>query len=175
MTFMKKLNLQFEKAVRFLAKQLPISDENTRKPILFHDVRVGVYLYQHGYSADIILAGLMHDALEFSSMPEAMLKDEFGENVLRLVKANTKDDSIADKEEKTNELIKRCVRNGKDALIIKAADIADSFEYYTATNNNDQLEYCMRNAKAIFAFKPEDFTDPIFDRLATVMKQYGHD
>jgi hypothetical protein len=41
----KSLNIEFEKAVRLLAEAFPVSDENTRKPVLFHDIRVGVYLY----------------------------------------------------------------------------------------------------------------------------------
>lgn len=162
---LKDLNIYFEKAVRLLTQHAPISDEKSRKALLPHDIRVGVYLYEHGYSKDIVLAGILHDTLEFTTVTEQMLKEQFGDNVLKLVKANTKDDSIKDKEEKTAELIKRCIENGQDALIIKTADIIDSFKYYTAVDNADQLEYCIRNASAIFKYKPNDFNDKIFDEL----------
>lgn len=124
-------------------------------------------MYEHGYSRDNVLAGILHDTLEFTTVTEQILKDEFGDKVLKLVKANTKDDSIVDKEEKTNELIKRCVDAGQDALIVKTADIIDSFKYYTADNNADQLEYCIRNANAIIKYKPDDFVNPIFEELKT--------
>ena len=61
------LSLKFESAVRLLVEHFPISDQNSRKPVLFHDIRVGVYLYNNGYSEDVVLAGLLHDALEWSS------------------------------------------------------------------------------------------------------------
>lgn len=162
---LKTLNVDFEKAVHLLVKYFPISDENSRKPILFHDIRVGVYLYENDYSQDVVLAGLLHDAIEWSEITEQMLRDEFGDNVVRLILANTKDDSITDKFEKTNELIRRCVQNGQDALIVKTADIIDSFKWYSSQNNTGELEYCMRNANAIFKFKSDDFKDKIFDEL----------
>ena len=66
----KLLNVKFEKAVRLLVEHFPPSDESSRKPVLFHDIRVGVYLYEHGYSEDIVLAGLLHDAIEWLSATE---------------------------------------------------------------------------------------------------------
>jgi (p)ppGpp synthase/HD superfamily hydrolase len=57
----KKLSVEFERAVRFLAEHMPPSDENSRKPIMFHDIRVGVYLYENDYPQDIVLAGVLHD------------------------------------------------------------------------------------------------------------------
>ncbi|MFA7209048.1 MAG: HD domain-containing protein [Parcubacteria group bacterium] len=162
----KKLSVGFERAVRFLAEHMPASDENSRKPILFHDIRVGVYLYENGYPQDIVLAGVLHDAIEWSDADERMLRDEFGDEVARLVSASTKDESIADKEEKTNELIQRCVRNGQDALIVKVADILDSFKWYAGQNNGDELKnHCVKNADLILKYKPGNFDDRIFAEL----------
>ncbi len=170
----KSLNTQFEKAVRILAEYMPVSDENSRKPILFHDIRVGVYLYEHGYSEDIVLAGVLHDTIEWSGATEQLLRDEFGDSVVRLILASTKDDTIVDKAEKTNELIQRCVRNGQDALIVKVADILDSFKWYSNQNNEDELKnHCMKNAEAIFRFKPKDFDDKIFDELKSWQERFA--
>ena len=161
----KSLNLKFEKAVRLLVEYMPHSDADSRKPILFHDIRVGVYLYENGYSENIVLAGILHDTIEWSKMKEEMLRNEFGDEIAKLVLANTKDDSITDKEEKTIELIKRCIQNGQDALIVKAADILDSFKWYSSQENKNEIQYCMRNANAIFKFKPTDFNDKKNDEL----------
>ena len=73
----KSLNIEFEKAVRLLTEHMPPSDENSRKPIMFHDIRVGVYLYENGYAQDVVLAGVLHDAIEWSDISEQLLKDEF--------------------------------------------------------------------------------------------------
>jgi (p)ppGpp synthase/HD superfamily hydrolase len=168
------LNIKFEQAVRILARYIPPSDEKNRKPIMFHDIRVGVYLYENGYSGEIVLAGILHDVMEWSSIDQQFLRDEFGDTVVDLILARTRDDSIADKFEKTNELIQRCVQFGQDALIIKTADIIDSFRWYSKQNNETQLGYCMRNANAIFRFKKEDFNDKIFDELKIWRDKYAH-
>ncbi|MFA6159590.1 MAG: HD domain-containing protein [Parcubacteria group bacterium] len=159
------IDIEFEKAVRILAKYLPMSEENSRKPILFHDIRVGVYLYENNYSREIILAGVLHDALEFSEITQDLFKKEFGEEVLKLIKANSKDRTIKDSDERIEELIKRCAETGEEALIVKTADTLDSFKHYTATKNQSELEYCRKTISAIFKYKPESFKDPIFEKL----------
>ena len=171
---LKNLNINFEKAVRLLVDHLPISDKTSRKPILFHDIRVGVYLYENEYSEDIILAGLLHDVIEWSSATEQMIKNEFGNNIVKLILANTKDDTIEDQEDKTKELIQRCVKSGQDALVIKAVDIIDSFKWYSKQNNKDEIQYCLRNAKAIFQYKPDSFDDKIFNELKNWQNKFSH-
>lgn len=166
---MQSLNIEFEKAVRLLAEHYPPSNGNSRKPALFHVIRVGVYLYEKNYSRDIIIAGLLHDAIEWAGMSEETIRQEFGDTVARIVCACTKNDSIRDPKEKIEELIKRCAENGQDSLIVKTADIIDSFKYYTSVKNENELLYCARNTDAIFKYKPAMFTDEIFDEL----KQYG--
>lgn len=161
----KSLDIEFEKAVRMLTQHLPVSKEDSRKPILFHDIRVGVYLYEKDYSRDIVLAGVLHDALEFSAITEEMLQAEFGENVLQMGKANSKDRSIEDPDERIEELIKRCAGAGQDALIVKVADILDSFKHYTKTKNQPELEYCAKTTKAILKYLPKDFKDQAFEEL----------
>ena len=170
----KILNIAFEKAVRLLVEHMPVSNETSRKPILFHDIRVGVYLYENGYGQDIVLAGILHDAIEWSSLTEKILRQKFGDNVAKLILASTKDNSIQDKTEQTNELIARCIQNGEDAIIVKTADILDSFKWYSSQNNEGELRYCMRNANAIFRFKPNDFDDKIFDELKVWRERFAH-
>ena len=123
----QSIDIEFEKAVRMISKYLPVSKESSRKPILFHDIRVGVYLWEKNYSREIILAGLLHDALEFSEISEQMIRDEFGNNVAEIVRACSKDRIIKDLDERIKDLAKRCAEAGKEALIVKAADILDSY------------------------------------------------
>ena len=171
---LKSLNISFEKAVRLLVKYVPLSDENSRKPILFHNIRVGVYLYENNYKSEIVLAGVLHDAIEWSGASEQILKSEFGNNVFKLVLANTKNSLIKDEEKIINELIQRCAQNGQDALIIKTADIIDSFKWYAEQNNIEELQYCIRNANAISKFKPDDFNNKIFDELRNWQAKFTH-
>lgn len=156
---------QFEKAVAMLEQRRPLSDENSKKPALFHDIRVGVYLYEKNYSQDVVLAGLLHDAIEWYGISEETLRSEFGDRVTEIVAACTKDDSIKDPSEKIEKIITRCVNVGKDALIVKTADVIDSYKWYTATQNAKELKYCGINADAIFRLKPDTIQDKVFDEL----------
>lgn len=161
----KTLDIEIEKAIRLISKYFPISDENTRKPVLFHDIRVGTYLYEKNYSLDIILAGFLHDTIEFSKIDQEMLTNEFGKNIVKIVLACTKNRTL-EKDQINEELIKRCAENGKDALIVKTADTIDSFKYYSKVNNIDQLQnHCIITANLIFKYLPKDFNDPIFEDL----------
>ena len=101
------------------------------KPTLFHGIRVGIYLYTNGYSQDIVIAGFLHDIFEDTSVKEEELIHHFGVEVTRLVSACTKDRKIKDSDERIEELIQRCAQQGENALIVKTADILDSFSYYT--------------------------------------------
>jgi len=161
----KELSIEFERAVRFLVKHFSSSEKDCRKSVLFHAIRVGVYLYENGYGREIVLAGLLHDAIEWSGITQHMIKKEFGEDVLKLVLASTKDISIADKEERKQELIKPCARSGKDALIVKVADTIDSFKWYFGQKNEEQIEHCMDVANLIFELRPDNFEDKIFEEL----------
>jgi len=161
----KPLNVEFEKAKKFIEKYLPKPQKGERKPVLPHSIRVGTYLLERNYSRDIVLAGLFHDTLEFSGLTEKIIKDEFGENVAKLVKACTKERSIESSDERIEELAKRASRAGKDALIVRAADTIDSFKYYTETRNLPELEYCRKNAEAIKKYMPDNVDDPIFEEL----------
>lgn len=164
------LSLEFETALRFITAHLPSAAATTRKPLLPHCARVGVYLYEHNYSREIVLAGLLHDVIEFGGVDEQTVRAEFGEAVAELVAACTKDDMIADPQAKTAELIKRCAAAGQDALIVKAVDILDSFKYYTRVANEPELEYCARNAKAILENLPAGCDDGIFGELREWIK-----
>jgi (p)ppGpp synthase/HD superfamily hydrolase len=163
----KSLGIEFERAIRLLTKYFPINEEGSRKPVLFHDVRVAVYLYENGYSDDIVLAGILHDAIEWSKITEEMLQDEFSDKITNLVLASTKNKDI-ERKNRNEELIARCAKAGEEALIIKTADIIDSFKWYLRQNNQEQLQsHCIVDAKLILKYKPEKFQDKIFGELIT--------
>ncbi|MEK7619307.1 MAG: HD domain-containing protein [Patescibacteria group bacterium] len=168
----QSLDLECEQAIRLLVANVPPSDEQSRKPALIHALRVGVYLYQREYSREIILAGFLHDAVEWAGIHERAVREAFGERVASIVTACTKDDSIKKPVEKINELIGRCVANGHDALIVKAADIIDSFSYYSRVQNERELLYCRQNAEAIARLKPESFIDPVFAELFAAFQRH---
>jgi hypothetical protein len=50
-------------------------------------------------------------------------------------------------------------------MVIKAADVLDSFKWYSAQNNLGEIDYCLRNTKEFLNYRPENFNDKIFDEL----------
>ena len=167
----KKLGFECEKVIGFL-NQYMIND-GWKKPAFFHSVRVGTHLFEQGYERDIVIAGFLHDVLEDGTdISEEVLSAEFGENVLQIVKANSKDESIKHKQQKKEDLIKRCIATGEKALIVKAEDILDNFFYYEMTQNEGELlHHCVPHAELLLEKLPADFTDDIFGRLRKKMER----
>ncbi len=105
--------------------------ESPNKPAIPHALRVGELLFEKGFSEDVVNAGLLHDVLEWSDTSEQIIRDSFGDHVVSLIKANTKDRSIEDKQARRQAQIDVCLKIGDDALAIKIADNIDSFRYYS--------------------------------------------
>ncbi len=143
-------------AIKLIKKYCPPSEAHSKKQMLPHVTRVGEYLQENGYSEDIVLAGYLHDMIEWSDINPQIISDQFGPRVLEIIQANSKDRSIDDKDERIQDLCRRCAELGKDALIVKAADTLDSFKHYTKTQNQPELEYCAKNAAAVLRYKTED-------------------
>lgn len=167
---MKSIESYFEKAVRMLCEYMP-SDDELSKPTLFHSIRTGIYLYERDYGQDIVLAGLLHDIIEDTNLTEQQIKDDFGKTVLEIILANSKDKTIKDQTDRINELVKRCIKNGEEALIVKAADVIDNFRYFTKIKNPEGINYCIRNAKTILDNKPVNFQDKIFEELSMELQK----
>ena len=108
------------------------------KPTLLHAIRVGSWLYFHGYETNIVIAGFLHDIIEDTDVTEQDIHEEFGEEVASLVIANTKKTNIAEKKSRNDELIKRCIETSEKASIVKAADIIDNYKYYSSLNRSSR-------------------------------------
>ncbi|OQX50694.1 hypothetical protein B5M47_03440 [candidate division CPR3 bacterium 4484_211] len=114
------------------------------KPVIFHSIRVGLYLYSRGYGKDIVIAGLLHDLLEDSNVTYQEIIQRFGAEVAELVQANSFDKNITDKEKRKNQTLAKCIKKGKSALIIKATDILDNSYYYHLAKGQNLKNLLMR-------------------------------
>ena len=133
---------EIESAVRFLVYSIDESGHNP-KPVIFHSIKVGFRLYQDGYSKEVIIAGLIHDLPEDSKTTLEETKSKFGSRVAELVEAVTFNDKIADEKERYLDTYNRCVKVGKDALVIKAADILDNSYYYKFTKDKKLYKWLL--------------------------------
>ena len=155
----------FERAVLEFAKYFP--KESQKKPFFYHSIRVWVFLWNQGYSEEIQIAGLLHDALEDISISENTIENLFWKNVLQIVKANSKNLSLP-KEEVLEDIIKRCSDYGIDAMIVKIADVYDNFLFYKKINNIPEIRRCKKLVNLILKYK-QNYDDKIFKFLEEVI------
>ncbi|MFA5917692.1 MAG: HD domain-containing protein [Candidatus Gracilibacteria bacterium] len=158
---------KFEQAIRLLVKFYPEQDQ--KKPSLFHSIRVGSYLYNNGYSEEIQIAGLLHDALEDTIISEDTIKKFFGENILKIVIANSKSDNIK-KEEVLENIILKCVEYGENALIVKMIDVYDNFIFYINEQFFSEIDRCKYLAELIIKHKPQPWNDKSFKLVNEILK-----
>lgn len=159
---------EYKDAIDLINQYVP-EEKDRRKPIIPHLLRVGKYLYENNYSDDIVNAGLLHDMIEWTESPKEIILNKFGQHVYDIVIANTKNRDIKDPDKRRNDYIDKCVQVGKDALIVKSADVLDSYNYYKTVNNQEEIDRSVAIAKLILEKLPKDITDPIFKKLNKII------
>jgi (p)ppGpp synthase/HD superfamily hydrolase len=70
----------------------------------------------HGKDPDLVIAALLHDAIE---VPQELITREFGKRVADIVKQVT-DDKMLPKEVRKGNQVKTAKKKSQDAKIIKA-------------------------------------------------------
>lgn len=146
--------LEIERGIRFLVSSCEKSGNNP-KPVILHSIRVGLHLYRLGYGRKIVLAGILHDIIEDTRISEERLQSEFGMDVARIVKANTFDKDINDKKKQYVEAFERCLKAGREALVIRSADIFDNLNYYHKAADNDLIIFLLNKAKYFIEFSSQ--------------------
>lgn len=132
-----ELEKKLDQAVVFLATK---ASEGETLPVasILHSIRVGLYLQQHGASGEVVLAGLLHDAVEDTSAGVEEVKALFGTRVAELVAAMTVNEAL-DSQMGSRDSVDRCSHLGRDALLIKAADLVDNLRFYLSEANSERL------------------------------------
>lgn len=132
-----ELEKEFDQAVVFLATK---ASESETLPVasILHSIRVGLYLQQHGASGEVVLAGLLHDAVEDTNATVEDVKALFGGRVAELVSAMTLNEEL-DSQVGSRDSVDRCSRLGREALLIKAADLVDNLRFYLSEANSERL------------------------------------
>ena len=125
-TVSEQYNIQ--EAIKYLVLSIHQTGKNP-KPVILHSIRMGMHLYNLDYPKDVVIGGFLHDLLEDTDVSLVELKQKFGDKVARLVQACSFDVSIKDKTEQYKDLYARCLKEGKQALIIKIADYIDNLPY----------------------------------------------
>lgn len=165
-----------DKAHGFVGHHMRTSGNNP-KPVILHCFRIGEHLLELGYPDRVILGGILHDIIEDSDVTETMVEAEFGPKVSDLVAANTFDSTIRDKEKQFKEAFDRCLSTGKDALLVRSADIYQNFEFYNWGQKNGIIgnaDYLIRKNTYFIKLAAKDISEePIFIKMKHQVERFG--
>jgi|SRR3989344_453211 len=146
-------NYKIEEAIKFLVLSVEKTGTNP-KPVITHSIRVAFRLDFYGYGMDVILAALLHDLLEDTVTSLEEIEDKFGKTVSELVSASTFNKEIEDKEERYKTSFDKALQSGRNALVIRAADLLDNSFYYSLVDDQKvynhllgKLSYFLKTAK----------------------------
>jgi len=115
-----RIEKAIEVAIRIHAGQKRKGDGTT--PYIVHPVSVAMILSRHTNDEDVLIAALLHDALEDTSYGGRQLKKDFGPRVLKIV------EDVSDKrpddpwEVRKDAYLKHIKTAGKDACLVSCAD-----------------------------------------------------
>jgi len=118
----KKEAEKIERAIVFLVDNVKKSGKNP-KPVILHSLETAFYLLERDYKSDLVIAAILHDILEDTGVGEDDLSQEFGDKITDLVKSVSYKEEIEDWTKKYQDVFSRTLGQGKDALILKCADI----------------------------------------------------
>lgn len=164
---------EFEEKFKAVLDYIDKSDlSSPNKPVKPHVKRVGSYLYGKGFGDDVVLGGLLHDMLEWSSVTERELIEKFGKRILELIQANSKNRELFDKDinASRNDTVRRCLLVGDDAMAIKIADVIDSCRHYLALNDEGRLSQFRIYAKFLIENLSENLKNVFLEDLEKIVK-----
>ena len=91
-------------------------------PFIDHPLATAEVLAEEGFRAEVLAAGLLHDALEYSFIRLAELRERFGVDVAAVVYAMTEDTELEGYETRKREVRDRVAAVGFDGWMVFAAD-----------------------------------------------------
>jgi (p)ppGpp synthase/HD superfamily hydrolase len=118
-----------------------------QEPYINHLLEVATLVAEatHGKDPNLVVAALLHDAIEDQEVPREMIAEVFGEDVAGLVEEVT-DDMSLEKHERKRLQVQTAPKKSERAKIIKLADKTSNLRAVTASPPPDwsvkrRLEY----------------------------------
>jgi GTP pyrophosphokinase len=137
--------------------QLRLSGE----PFISHPISVAKMLFEMGFNADVIIAGLLHDTVEDTGTTLENLKEEFGPEVADLVNGVTKISRI-----KSENIKQRQAENIRKMLLSMVTDIRIILiKLADKLHNMRTLEYLGKERSERIARETLDIYAPLAGRL----------
>lgn len=99
-----------------------VRDVGEEVPFVEHPLAVAELLAEYDLGDELVAAGLLHDALEYTDFGLGPLRERFGMKIAMIVCALSEDLEIEDYEERKRELRARVAATGIEAQRVFAAD-----------------------------------------------------
>jgi len=150
-----------KKAYEFSEKHHKGQVRESGEPYLVHPLEVAILLAEMRLDATAIVAGLLHDMVEDTTVTPEELKAEFGEQVAHIVEGVTKISKIefASSEEAQAENVRKMVLAMMDDIRVVLIKLADRL------HNMRTLKYLSPERQAKIARETLDIYAPIAHRL----------
>lgn len=145
---------ELDRAISFLVKKYSQSGKNP-KPVVSHSTRLAIYLLDYGYNLDLVIAAVLHDLIEDSDTTREDILLSFGAKIADWVDALSFKTSIEDKEARYKEMFDRIKLAGRDALIIKCADIYSNSFYIKLVDDIEKQSFLVSKLKYFLEFSKE--------------------
>jgi (p)ppGpp synthase/HD superfamily hydrolase len=91
-------------------------------PFILHPLEVAALLASRGFEDEVVVAGLLHDAVEKSEAEIEDIRDRFGDRIAEMVAAVSEDPAISDYGARKAALRDRVAGAGPDAHAVYVAD-----------------------------------------------------
>ncbi len=150
-------------------------------PYAGHPYNVAIILYSHGFSEDVVIAGLLHDIVEDTDYDIELIEKDFGEEVREIVDAVTQKKKMHFKERKRYQL--DYLKNSSiDVKAVKAADkLHNLYSKVFALREKDDAfmdildstaEESLEGYKEVLDVLRDGWNHPILDELEKYIKEY---
>jgi len=146
-----------EKAISFLVTNYNKSGHNP-KPVILHSLRIASILMEMGYGKKLIIGAILHDMIEDTNVTPAMIRGDFGKEMLDLVAAVSFDKTITDPVAQYKDMYNRVLAHGKEAVALKSVDIAVNSLYIDLVPNRDKRKHLVEKG-TYFLNATEAFSD----------------
>jgi (p)ppGpp synthase/HD superfamily hydrolase len=151
-----------EKAIAYLVDAFANSGHNP-KPVILHSIRTGLYLYDQNYGQNVVVAAILHDLIEDTDVTIENVEVAFGSEVASLVAANTFNSNLTTRDRRDIDMLDRCKRAGKWALLIKAADILDNSAFFRLRTDEEQSHWLLRKMKYFLELSADELAEePVY-------------
>ena len=165
-----ELGKKMDVALHCVAYNLRKTGHNT-KPVLFHSFKVAYKLYRYGYGEEVVIAAILHDLLEDTSVKKEDIKIKFGESIANIVSAVSFDSNIKDKLEQARIMFQNCIDYGIEAVILKCADLIDNIDYVSFVKDKEKRDVLLAKYK-LFLLMSENLigNTEVYKELETKVK-----